>query len=502
METHPLFEKQAPEFQIAKPSSNDWEAQPEYLQLIVRDGKMDVFDDYSTMLGVGQILDFCFEHNEVDRLVEMYTTLLSPAKLSITDNAELIIPPLLAFLLLKPSMSIHFARLCPWSALPPATSQLLVPHVPTILKALTNHSHRVGDLVLEPFKSVLAETTHLTLDSFRDVVENVAFAVQSPGLALELFFQSLEPVSASLLRQSPMVTQYCINHIFGAALDHIEEANEPSSPGVELWHLKIVTFKIHRAKLKSERRVDAPLLQRLAAGDHVRFKMAKPPSNAPLLPITSFDALIEMSRPGEVTFRCIQHPPVYIEQCAWIMKHCGSAVTTKTMINTTMQLISEKEACCEVFEQLVGGKSQQESLALPSVEYHSKDLNERQNLFVKTCANIQRGLVCLHGPPGCGKTFTIVRLLQLLLEQGPDERVLVTAPTHNATDNILRKYVECYERERIPSRGPIRVSTDVSCSHSASKHERTGTIHVKARRSPLRITIVKVLFFNQSILSI
>ena len=465
MDVHPLFEKQAPDFQIVKTGHADWVTQPEYIQRVARDGLMQDLDEHSTMLSLGKLLDFCFEHNEADRIMEIYTYLLSPAKLSTTDNVSLVIPQLLAFLHLKPSMSIHFARLCPWSALPPVVSQLLIPHVPTVLKALINHSHRVGDLVLEPFTSILAEATYFTLESFRDVIESVAFTFQSPGLALELFFQSLEPATSSLFQQPPLVAQYYVKHVFGAALDHIGEAAEQSSSVPELWHLKIVTFKVERPKLRSERRIDAPLLQRFAAGDHVLFTLAKAPANAPLLPSTSFSALIEMSRPGEVTFRCVQHPPAFVEQCAWKMKHCGSAVTTKAMIDATAKLVSEKETCCEVFEQFVNEMPQQGGLALPSLDYHSEDLNERQNLFIRTCINHNRGLICLHGPPGCGKTYTIVRLLQVLLEQDPEERVLVTAPTHNATDNILRKYVECCERERVLSRGPIRVSTDVSCSH-------------------------------------
>ena len=464
MQVVPLFEPQAPDFKIAKTSQVDWTAQPEYLQRIVRDGLMGHFDDHSALLSLGKILDFCFEHNEADRIMELGAYLLSPAQLSAIDDADLVISQLLAFLLLKPNMAIHFARLCPWSSLPPAVSQLLIPNVPTLLKALTNHSHQVGDLVLEPFASVLAEAPHFTQGSFCELVETIAFSVQSPRLALELYFQNLNPASTSLIQQNPAVTQYLLRHIYGAALDHIEEAGDQSNPGPELWQLKIVTFKVQRAKLKSERRIDAPLLQRLATGDHVLFKMAKAPSNAPLLSFASFNAVIEMSRPGEVTFRCIQHPPVYVEQCAWQMKHCGSAVTTKAMIDATVTLVSEKEACCEVFEQLVNGTPPQRNLSLPHVGYHSNDLNERQNLFVRTCINISRGIVCLHGPPGCGKTFTIVRLLQVLLDGDSDERVLVTAPTHNATDNILRKYAECCEREGIPSLGPIRVSTDVSCT--------------------------------------
>ena len=411
---------------------------------------------------VSRILEFCFQNNELDRITDVYSHILSPTKVSATSNARDVIPQLLAFLILRPNMSIHFAHLCPWNMLPPVITLTLNSSIPNILNAFVNHSHVAGDLIIGPFHSVLAEASYFTLGSFRNLAENITLAVRSPELAMELFLQVLEPMSASLLEQSSQATQYFIKHIFGAALDHIEEATEQSSPGQELWHLRAVTFKIERAKLKSERRIDAPRLERLSAGDHVRFSMANAPLNAPLLPPASFDALVEMSQPGEVTFRCVQHPPAYVEKCAWKMKHCGSAVTTMAMIDATLKLVTEKQTCCELFDSLANEIPQQENpmLSGSTIGFRSGDLNERQNAAVWTCLN--NPLTCLWGPPGTGKTHTIVRLLQALLTNYPDDRILVTAPTHNATDNVLQKYIDGCERDGISARGPIRVSTDVS----------------------------------------
>ena len=479
MEVLPLFERRAPEFEIARTSEIDWTKQADYVQRVVRDGLMDLLNDQSTAFSVGKILDICFENNEFDRITDIYSYVLSPTNRSTNSNAEVIIPRLLAFLLQKPNMAIHFARLCPWNALPPSIAQILLSKVPTILKAFIDHSHLAGDLILEPFKDVLTEASHFSLEVFRDLVQNIALTVRSPDLALELFLHCLEPMGNSVFKQSPQVTRYFIKHIFGAALDHSEEANEPSNPGQELWHLKIITFKVERPKLKCERRVDAPQLERLSTGDHVRFTMANAPLNAPLLPATSFDALVETSQPGEATFRCVQHPPAYVKKCAWKMKHCGSAVTTKAMIDATLKLVSEKQACCGIFENIVNDRLKQKGSLLheATAEYHSDDLNERQNIAVST--SLKHPLTLLWGPPGTGKTHTIVRLLQALLERYPDERILVTAPTHNATDNILRKYVDRCERDGVSTRGPIRVSTDVGilCLSSIMINGRNSMKH-------------------------
>ena len=51
-------------------------------------------------------------------------------------------------------------------------------------------------------------------------------------------------------------------------------------------------------------------------------------------------------------------------------------------------------------------------------------------------------------------------MLQELLASGREQRILVAAPTHNAVDNVMRKYIT---RGRLPTGiHPIRVSTDVS----------------------------------------
>lgn len=90
------------------------------------------------------------------------------------------------------------------------------------------------------------------------------------------------------------------------------------------------------------------------------------------------------------------------------------------------------------------------------------DLNQSHNQAVRV--SLEDPLTCLWGPPGTGKTHTIVVILPELLRDEMDRRILVTAPTHNAVDNVLRKYIN----ERAQNQGvftePIRVTTDVSLS--------------------------------------
>ena len=70
-------------------------------------------------------------------------------------------------------------------------------------------------------------------------------------------------------------------------------------------------------------------------------------------------------------------------------------------------------------------------------------------------------LTCLWGPPGTGKTYTLAVILELL-SSDPERRILVTAPTHNAVDNIMRKYMTNAALHQTQKCNTLRVSTDVS----------------------------------------
>ena len=58
-------------------------------------------------------------------------------------------------------------------------------------------------------------------------------------------------------------------------------------------------------------------------------------------------------------------------------------------------------------------------------------------------------------------------MLQELLASDSEQRILVAAPTHNAVDNVMRKYIK--RGEGLPNLiHPVRVSTDVGYER---KHE-------------------------------
>ena len=97
---------------------------------------------------------------------------------------------------------------------------------------------------------------------------------------------------------------------------------------------------------------------------------------------------------------------------------------------------------------------------LHKLEWNDPGLNDSQKEAIKF-ALASREVALIHGPPGTGKTHTIIIILCQLLRQLPKSRFLVTAPTHNAVDNILRRFVNTKSAKEAGTTA-VRVSTQVS----------------------------------------
>ncbi len=67
-------------------------------------------------------------------------------------------------------------------------------------------------------------------------------------------------------------------------------------------------------------------------------------------------------------------------------------------------------------------------------------LNDSQRVAILGCLGLDR-MGIIHGPPGTGKTTTLVALVHALLQD--EQRVLVTAPSNNAVDLLTRRISAC-----------------------------------------------------------
>ena len=74
---------------------------------------------------------------------------------------------------------------------------------------------------------------------------------------------------------------------------------------------------------------------------------------------------------------------------------------------------------------------------LENLKYYNKDLNIAQKEAIKKCL-ASRDLSLIHGPPGTGKTTTVVEvILQAVNVQGA--KVMACAPSNIAVDNMIER---------------------------------------------------------------
>ncbi|MBT8219051.1 MAG: AAA family ATPase [Bacteroidia bacterium] len=78
-------------------------------------------------------------------------------------------------------------------------------------------------------------------------------------------------------------------------------------------------------------------------------------------------------------------------------------------------------------------ESLNEALITPGLLKDNLPLNDIQKKAVSSCLEIQN-VGIIHGPPGTGKTTTLVQLIRMLIRN--EKQILVCAPSNNATDLI------------------------------------------------------------------
>ena len=102
-----------------------------------------------------------------------------------------------------------------------------------------------------------------------------------------------------------------------------------------------------------------------------------------------------------------------------------------------------------VRDVLLGLARPRTSTQLKPIEFFNQRLDKSQREAV-TCCTKQKEVTVIHGPPGTGKSTTLVELVKQAMARG--EKVLVCAASNAAVDNLLdrvKKDVGCKDLVRI-----------------------------------------------------
>ena len=450
----PLFQQEAKEYNLRGLSTVEWSNEPEHLRKIVQDQDFSYFHGLETKASILSIFQWTWEKDERMLLQKIYQYILARPRSTGVGEIPLV-SAMIEFVHVVPPLSTTFADVDAWTNRESPIYSTLVEGAPKLLLALITSAEEVPGLVVEPFKRLLSHVPYMTLSDFATLLRMASLTIRSSDTALDILMGSLESESVRLLVARPTIKQHFVKSLIGLALDHVEEARNARVSKEIL--LDLVRGK-DEGTVVSRMRIDAKLSTPLQQSDHVCLMTATSSKNSLIQRTYRIDAIVKTSEQGQITLECYHAIPPYVEDCSWKVTHCGSFVTTQAMMDAICSFAMDSAVRCPVQKLLLGlpDDSVEESETMSGDNLTREDLNDSQNAALH--AAVSSPLTLLWGPPGTGKSHTIVAILQELLLLDPSRRILVAAPTHNAVDNVMRKYVE-----KVGDLGnPIRVSTDVS----------------------------------------
>lgn len=114
---------------------------------------------------------------------------------------------------------------------------------------------------------------------------------------------------------------------------------------------------------------------------------------------------------------------------------------TTSIMKKTLQSLEENHSLYPLFQQLHGDPraGTTEMGVATALAFFNRRLNESQQAAVQAITSTAEPLMIVHGPPGTGKTTTLTEAIRQLVQRG--EKVLVSAPSNTAVDNIVKSLI-------------------------------------------------------------
>lgn len=152
----------------------------------------------------------------------------------------------------------------------------------------------------------------------------------------------------------------------------------------------------------------------------------------------------------------------------WMVKMANN-ITYKRM-ESLMRKLKELKSHSPLV-QLLLGESKHIAPSPVSIKFENELLNESQKTAIAN--SISASLSIIHGPPGTGKTHTVVELIQQLLKHGC-RRILVCGPSNVSVDTIVERLDKVLPYKKFLRIGhPARLLPSVQ-KHSLDYLTRTG----------------------------
>ncbi|EME78058.1 uncharacterized protein MYCFIDRAFT_145022 [Pseudocercospora fijiensis CIRAD86] len=497
----PNFEPVSQEYRIPTMSDSERSKIPEKIARIVWDHDFQAVEQLTTAGEITHTLQLLHNTAQLSVLQLIYTRLIESVTRKNETTQLCTLRSLLEFLPTAAFLAQSLLDSQLWKlhcqSLAEESSVIFL----AILPEFALLSHQISAFVKKPFQTVLRNIKQISVQQLVDLCEIIALTMPDVELALDFLLECLEPEISRILVGRPLEISQCIKQLIGIAIEHIEEANSNRKFLGQTLRLVHDRNSDGFTVVKTLVRIDSPSTA-LKTGDHIQLVVTESPSNAPLKQPYTMDAVVLHTEQGSARLRCIHRPPSYVQDCAWKYRNCGSFVTSKAMFDAVARFYGSKEVCCPLYKLLVGFppsvKKQDVNEGSKIIGTMHPLLNNSQNKALQ--AAMQHRLLFLWGPPGTGKTHTIAIILQNLLVKFPASRILATAPTHNAVDNMLQKFIE--KSSKALAYKPLRVATDLS-KVSSSLHAFTCDAfvgqdltdsHSGRRKAQERVTQSRLIF--------
>jgi ATP-dependent RNA/DNA helicase IGHMBP2 len=168
--------------------------------------------------------------------------------------------------------------------------------------------------------------------------------------------------------------------------------------------------------------------------------------------------------------------PDWIEEDGVGIKLAPDTRTT-TIMKKVLNELEKNKPLFKLFEQLHGEAVTTEAALLnTAVNFSNKNLNQSQQQAVTAILNNEQ-IIIVHGPPGTGKTTTLVEAIVQLVKAG--EKVAVSAPSNTAVDNIAKGLI----KENI---NLLRVGNTTKVDEIIYKHTPEGQLNNSKQQKEIK----------------
>ncbi|KAG5352321.1 hypothetical protein C0989_002856 [Termitomyces sp. Mn162] len=420
---------------------------------------------------IDRIMVFAFHHHADEEMFLVFDFVVAqqPLQRDIVEKWIEMFPPL-AFTLLKRFVPLED------SSLPEPIAGMA--HV--ICRNIIRCANTLGIAALVAIENMARSIAGMSVEQYFDLLNLAAYCVRSPHLVQEVLLclndSRLDPASDLSTPAMKYGCKFSLSIVFDRAEEAADECpcddnGKPRRQRTPPTHVKLSSVADEPDHVRAIVRVDAKNEVRLHS--HVRLQAASKATNR-WIQTPIMDGLVVQASKGELKISLLHPKPPELERMDWNMYHAGITATSKAMMDAVLRLLQEGQACCDFHDIITGSENKSamvhvEGEVIPVASssaaepYVNGRLNQSQIDAVRSC---DAPLSLIWGPPGTGKTTVVVEILQELLKKSRNDeppKILMTASTHNAVDNVLERFVAVNATEHLLLEEQIlRVATDQS----------------------------------------